>query len=199
VPLVIANAVLVRLIWQRGGTDWAINVLGATGLGPTSVNQALANTIGAAIKGYFTSSNYVAACGTGVSLSKIGVRSIGAASQPEFLDSGLAVPGTAAGNLLPPQIAICVTLSTALAGKEYRGRVYLGGPTVAANDANGQMMGSTQTAAVAFIEAIRAGQFGAALTMAILSRKLSVPTPVTLVRSRNLIWETQRRRAIPGI
>lgn len=198
-PLVVTNAVLVRLIWSRGGVNFAVNVYGATGLGPSSVNQALANTIGTNVKGLFTSSGLVNAIHTSVTLDKVGVRSVGAPSQPEYLDAGAPVAGLASADFLPPQIAQVVTMRTALAGKEYRGRSYIGGYSEAANEVGGTASATSITATVAFVDGLRTGQFGAALTLCIISRKLNVATPVTLVLSRSSVWETQRRRAIPGI
>lgn len=198
-PLVVTNALLIRLVWNRGGVGSMVNVLGATGVGPSSVNQALANTIGANVKSLFTSSTLSAAVHTSVTLEKVGVRSIGAVSQPEYLDAGAGVAGLATGDYLPPQICTVVTMRTALAGQEYRGRVYLGGFSESSNDATGQANPGLATATVAFIDGLRTGQFGAALTLCIISRKLNIATPVTLVLSRSNVWETQRRRAIPGI
>lgn len=197
--LVIANAVQVKVIWSRAGLRYAINVYGATGLGPTGVNQALANTVGANVKSLFTSSTLVSAIHNSVSLEKVAVRSIGAANQPEFEDAGAAVPGTAVGNFMPPQVCLCVTMRTALAGKEFRGRSYIGGFSVGSADANGASNAGAVTAVTAFVDGLRTGQFGAALTLSVLSRKNLVATPVTLVLSRTTTFETQRRRAIPGI
>lgn len=198
-PLVISNALLVRLIWNRAGVGFAINVLGATGVNAAGVNQALANTLGAAIKGHASTTALMSVIHPTVTLANVGVRSVSSESQPEFLDAGAAVTGTGTGNMLPPQVAIAVTLRTALAGKEYRGRVYLPGFSAAASDANGQAVAGATSAAVNFITGVQAALTSSALTHAVLSRKLNQANPVTLVLSRNSIFETQRRRAIPGI
>lgn len=198
-PLVVTNAVLVRLIYARSGVETAVNVFGATGLGPAAVNQALANTIGANVKGLWTSTGLNGLTPTTFALHKVGVRSIGAEHQAEYLDAGDPVPGTLTADYLPPQIAFCVTLRTALAGQEFRGRTYFCGFTETSNDVNGQAQPGVATLCVAFVDGLRTGQFGAALTLSIISRKLNQANPVTLVQSRNLTWETQRRRAIPGV
>jgi len=197
--LVVSNGVLVRLLWTRGGLTYAINVYGATGLGPAQINQAFANTLGAAIKSAFATSTWNAQVSSQVSLDKVGVRSIGALNQPEFLDSGVGVAGTATGNFLPPQTALVITLRTALAGKEYRGRTYLCGFSVTANDPNGLATVATTNVAGGWVTAIKDALTANGLTMAVISRKLNIGTPITLILSRNNVWETQRRRSIPGV
>ena len=197
--LVVAQAVLVRLLWARGGVDSFVNVYGATGVAASAVNQAFADALGSSIKAAATSSGWLASVSTQVSLSKVGVRSIAAEAQPEFLDSGAAASGTGTGDYLPPQTAFVVTMRTALAGKAYRGRTYLGGFTEAVNDVNGVAVTAIGTNAVAWINAIKAAMTSSGLTMAVVSRKLNTAAPVTTVLARNLAWETQRRRAVPGI
>jgi hypothetical protein len=198
--LVIPNTVMVRLLWSQG-THAPINVMGALKTGTVTVNQTLANTVGSAIKSAFTSSGQAAQVGTGTSLLNVGLRDIATANLPEFLDNGAAVPGTATGDPLPPQIAQCVTLRTASAGKSFRGRIYLPGYTEAASDTSGQVSVAARTAAAAFVNAINSALNGSAMALAVMSRpnsatgKVGFSTTVTLVQLRDAIWDTQRRRA----
>src|SRR5882672_3363229 len=124
--LVIPSAVQVRLHWTLNGVD-CFNVLGGSVAGGFAASQAIANTIGAAILGRFTSSGLAALCATTTSLISVGLRDIRTANQPEFVSVAAAVPGTGAGNPLPNQLAAVVTLRTALAGRSFRGRAYFGG------------------------------------------------------------------------
>lgn len=198
--LIIPNTVMVRLLWQTA-THRPVNVLGALKTGTVTVNQALTNTVGTAIKSAFTSSGHAAVVGTGVSLLNVGLRDLSQANLAEFVDSGAAVPGTATGDLLPPQLALVSTLRTALAGKSYRGRVYLMGYTETSSDANGQASVAARTAATTFLNAINTALQASAMQLAVMSRpnaatgKVGFSTAVTTVQMRDAIFDTQRRRA----
>lgn len=195
----------MRLIWSLGGQLYALNVLGVVNAGGIAITQALTNTIGTAIKSALTSSAHAASIHTTVALANIGLRDIRTANTAEFLDSGGAVAGTAAGDLLPPQTAFCITLRTAQAGRSFRGRVYLPGYGESVNTAAGALVGAGSS--VAFVVAIQAALVTSSLNLGVLSRPnaLRVPpsagfiTPVTSIVARDLVWDTQRRRAIPGI
>lgn len=203
--LVVANAAQMRLIWALGGQLYALNVLGVVNTGSVAITQALTNTLGTAIKAALTSSALGALLDDTVTLANIGLRDIRTANTAEFLDTGGAVAGTGAGDLLPPQVAFCVTLRTAQAGRSFRGRVYLPGYGEVANGSAGTI-GST-TASVAFVAAIQSALVAQSLNLGVLSRPrptAPIPsagfiTPVTSVVARDSVWDTQRRRAIPGI
>jgi hypothetical protein len=197
--IVVSQACFVRLIWSKGGSDYAINVLAGTGLAPASVNQAVANTLGAAIKARLTSSTFVGMMNNTIALNKVGLRSIGAPGQPEYLDAGTAVVGSSANFLLPPQVALCVTLRTALVGKANRGRVYLPGFHATTSQVDGTATATAVNAALAFIDGMRADFTASGLTLAVLSRKELAAKPVTLVQVRNNVFDTIRGRANPGV
>jgi hypothetical protein len=217
---VIANCVEVRLLWNYAGA-LAVNVLHAQAAAGVVVNQALANTVGAAIKTAFQS-NLATHCNTNTDLVRVGVRDLRAPAQAEYLDAGAATPGTSVGEPLPPQIALNVTLRTAQAGKSYRGRVYLGGFTETDNELAGSATPALSTAAVAFIQAVSGALTSSQLTLAVAGHEreryvdnrtifhsdgtttvkeigkgsagAAHIAPVTLVQSRQNNWETQRRR-----
>lgn len=203
--LTVAQAGILRLLWSQGGVLSAVNVLGVVNAGNVAITQALTNTIGTAIKSALTSSAYGTKVATVVSLANIGLRDIRTANQPEFLDSGAAVAGTAAGDLLPPAVSFCVTLRTAFAGRSFRGRCYLWGYTEASNNATGGLVAAT--AEVAFVTAIKSALVASSLDLGVLSRpgvhsngpSAGFVTPVTTVIARDLVFDTQRRRALPGI
>lgn len=198
-PLVVPQAALVRLIWTQGGTQYAVNVLGARKTGAAIIDQAAANAIGAAVKGALTSSGALPIISNTVALATVGVRDISSPNNVEFTDSGAAVPGTAAGALMPPQVAYCVTLRTARAGKSFRGRFYFPGWAVTANAANGTAIASVQTNGVAFITNVRTALPAQGLTLAVVSRKNASTEVVTTEQGRDLLWDTIRGRSRPGI
>lgn len=198
-PLVIPNAVLVRLIWTNGGTPYAVNVLGARNPGAVSITQALTNTVGSAIKGAVASSGLADELSNVVALANVGMRNIAIANQPEFLDAAVPAGGVAAVALLPPQVSLCVTLRTALAGRSFRGRVFLPGFTEDSNDTGGSASADARTAGVAFITAVQDALDGSGLNLAVLSRTVPTATDVSAILVRDAVWDTQRRRATPGI
>jgi len=203
--LIVPNAAQMRLIWAASASLYALNVLGVVNAGNLAITQALTNTLGTAIKAALTSSGLGAQIHTSVILATVGLRDIRSANTAEFLDSGGGTAGTAAGDFLPPQTAMCITLRTALAGRSFRGRVYLPGYSELVNSATGTL--TVSTASVAFVTAIQSALVANSLNLGVLSRPapLALPpragfiTPVTSIVARDLVWDTQRRRAIPGI
>lgn len=201
--LIVPNAAQLRILWANGGQLYAVNVLGVVA-NAVAITQALTNTIGAAIKTAFTSSGYAGSCSTVITLANVGLRDVRTGNAPEFIDSGAAVAGTPGTQPLPPQVALCVTLRTALAGQSFRGRVYLPGYDESVN-VGGALTGSG--GAVSFVSGIQSALQANGLNLGVLSRPApdAVPpragfiTPVTAVILRDAVWDTQRRRAIPGI
>lgn len=202
--LVVPNAAQMRLIWSLGGQLYALNVMGVVA-NAVPITQALTNTIGTAVKSGLTSSALAGALHPNVALANIGLRDIRSANTAEFLDSGAAVVGTGTGDALPPQTALVVTLRTASAGRRFRGRVYLPGFCEAVNLTNGVF--SALASPVNFITAIKSALTTSGMDLGVLSRPNPDATPpnagfITVVTSmvlRDSVWDTQRRRAIPGI
>lgn len=211
--LVLPGCVLIRLIWTRGGEDTAVNVIGAENPGSEPVDQALATALGTAIKASFVSSVQVNNVPTNWALARITIRNIDVEDQAEIPSVGAPQAGANVNHSLPPQVALCVTLRTAKAGPSFRGRVYIPGWSEDTNDVNGFCLAAAAEQARLFVDNIKDDLGANGLTMAVLSRPrdaqpLAVPpvlayagqsTPVTSVDMRNLVWDTQRRRSVPGI
>lgn len=220
IVMVIPNCVQVRLLWNLAG-QLGVNVLNGVAQASVVVNQALADTLGAAIKTQFT--NQIAThMGTNVQLVRIGVRDLRSPNRPEFLDAGALVAGTGTGDTMPGSVCALVTLRTAQAGKSFRGRVYLSGFVEADNTATGTTLASANTAAVAFVQAVSNAMGTSQMPLGVASRpaersviakttyhndgtntvrvlsetvlKTGVITPVTLFQARDAQWQTQRRR-----
>ena len=201
-----AGTVLVRLIWTKSGVAWAYNVLAAQNSAGTAVTQALANALGTTIKANFTSSGLAANTCLAVGLGNIGVRDINTPNHVEFLDVGAAVPGTAAGKLLPPQNALVVTLRTALAGRSYRGRMYIPGSGESSYTSTGGPATANLTAAQSFAQSMIAAFTAANLTFAVWSRPREASgtspswggaiTPVTAAVARAQPFGTVRSRRV---
>lgn len=203
--LVVPNAAQMRLIWGLGGQLYALNVMGVVNAGSVAITQALTNTIGTAIKTAFASQALNVSINSSVTLANVGLRDIRTANTAEFIDTGAAVAGTANTGLLPPQVAFVITLRTAQAGRSFRGRVYLPGYDEAVNTATGTL--SASTSSVNFVAAIQSALITNGLNLGVLSRPAPLASPprsgfitvVTSVVARDAVWDTQRRRAVPGI
>lgn len=217
---VINNCVQVRLLLVVANQG-AVNVLNALTTGNVTVDQTLANTVGAAIKTAWTN-NLAALMPASSSLVRVGVRDLRVANSAEFLDGGAAVVGTAVGDALPAQDALVMTLRTAKSGKSFRGRTYIGGFGEGQNGPNGTAAQTAADGAVAFMTGVQNALVAAAMKLGVASRpaerKTIVETTfhndgtstvrtisqttaksggieaVTLVQARDLRWDTQRRR-----
>lgn len=217
-PVVVPNAVRVTLYFNFNG-ELAVNVYGAriiSGL----IDQARAEAVGGAIKAAFTAQ--AATFATTTSLLKVGLRDIRSANMPEFRDSGAATVGTSPGDALPRNVAAVVTLRTALSGKRYRGRSYIGGFTENENTASGQISAALQASLVSWVSGVSGAMQANQLQMGVVSvpaeRKVvtetvhhadgttsvetvsdtparaGLITDVNVIESRNTLWESQRRR-----
>lgn len=205
--VVVPQAGFLTLRWAQSGVISWLNVMGIVNSGNIAFTQTLANTLDTAIKASITSTNYVAAMAPIASLVSCSIRDIRSANQPEIVGVGAPVLGTAAteSNILPLQTALVITLRTALAGRRFRGRVYLAGFAESHNTATGSANGAT--AAVNFITGIKSALTSSGLDLGVVSRpQPELPTPwagqvntVQSIVARDTAWDTQRRRAYPGV
>lgn len=191
--LVIPSSVQVRLFWTLNGVS-AINVLGGIVAGGFNSTQAIANALGTAILGHFTSSGLAALMATTTSLDGVGLRDIRVANQVEFISTAAAVSGTGGGNPLPNEVAAAITLRTALAGKSFRGRTYFSGAVVGETTSAGRIAAAFNTALEAFMTNVQGDLGASGITLAVLSRKLRQGNVVTALQARDTQWDSQRRR-----
>jgi len=101
--------------------------------------------------------------------------------------------GTGGATSCPPQVAMCVTLRTALAGRSFRGRCYLPPPITARLTSNGRLLSTTATdLIVALANAwIAVGVAGMALVVRSFAHHTS--TNVTQIEIGD-VMDTQRSR-----
>lgn len=218
---IIPNCVQVRLLFTNQGS-LAINVLNCEVGSGIVVDQTLANSVGSAIKSAF-GTHLGGHYNTSTGLVKVGVRNMRLANQAEFLDTGATAGGTVTGDCLPLSSSMAITHRTAQSGKSFRGRTYLPAMLEADNGGGGSALQAAATAAIAFIDAVRAALGTLGLFLAVASRASEL---ITLVRTtfhsdgtqtakllsttkqkqaqvtrvvasevRTLGWESQRRRA----
>jgi hypothetical protein len=206
--LQIDNAVMVKLNWSHVGRP-AINVIGGiqTGTLPP-IDQVFANTLDTAVKAGFTA-NMAAMYTPDTILQNVSIRDLRTPNNFEFVGAGAEVAGdTVGGTPLPRQVAFVISLRTALAGRSFRGRIYLPGGPESQNEAGGLASGAFQNNAIAFIQSVRDAFIAQGFDMAVLSRPAdarTIPektfaarngqaTQVVSILSHGTGWETQRRR-----
>lgn len=209
-PIVIPNAIQVRLVWTLPNTKVVYNVLHGSVAGGFSATAGVADAVFTALKAHASWTAWRARLSSGVSISGVDLRDLRAPNLPIVPSSTAAVAGTGAGVALPPGDALVVTLRTAGAGRGFRGRVYLPGLDSTALAAGGVAAAGTMTDAAAFITAVQSVLAASAITLAIAQPARQLYTgstgavhparsagivPVTAITVRNNIIDHQRRRA----
>lgn len=100
---------------------------------------------------------------------------------------------TGASDPLPPEIAMCVSLRTALAGPAHRGRMYLPSPTTATMDATGRFTtAACSTVASVLATAMAVADFGVN-AIVVLSRTHNSAQDIVRLEVGN-VPDVQRRR-----
>lgn len=202
--LVIPNTIQCRLVWNLDGAEHAVNVLHFRNDNNVVVDQALANQVATAINTASSALHagvaYRQRIANNFTLQKVTLRNIHAANQPEIENAVQPVfTGQDPGAILPVATALVVTLRTPLAGKSFRGRVFLPGFSAGSNTGLGTPSADVVTHAVIFVNAIDTNvQAATTLRLAVASRKLGVANYSTS-RDADARWDTQRRRNVPGI
>jgi len=109
------------------------------------------------------------------------------------LDTAQAIVGVAAGNALPADVALVVSLRTGLARRSGRGRFYLPQPAASQLTTNGRVLADFITDVVASLEAAWDTYNTATDIPVVYSRTLRATNPVTTFDIGNL-YDTQRGR-----
>lgn len=130
----------------------------------------------------------------GVVLQRISTGEITMATgqQQQLRQTDVTLPGTAAGNALPGDVAITVSLRTALANRSGRGRFYLPQPAASTLAATGIIATAAQTT-VADAAAAAWAVSNTTISPVVYSRTKRATTRITTFNVGNL-FDTQRRR-----
>ena len=199
VSLVIDNTVQVRLVWGLGGVPYAVNVLHGIIKDPlTTIDQAKADDLRDKVEAVITPQGWIGEVSQHVSLLNIGLRNLNSPNNPEFLATS-TYAGTNPVNMLPLNACICATLRTDKAGRSYRGRFYASGLCTDATTPTGTIAANVSGSLVEFLNGVKQGMDDAGFTMSVASRKLGISEAINQILVRDAQWDTQRRRATPGI
>lgn len=211
--LPVLNGVELKMVWTFSGVPQALNILHFNNAQGATITQSVANQVDTAVKSALTSSGHLASLHTGTALARCDIRSMTSNTDPWFLGAGAPVAGTSTGDPLPAATALVVTSVTGLRGRSFMGRTYLWGWAEGVNDAAGGVTVAAANAAAQFLTSVRTALAGQtpSFTQAILSRWTTPPGGVVTERNPPILttvvqnlckdqrWDTQRRRAIPGI
>lgn len=210
-PAIIPNAVEVDLTWNLASGKQVKNVLHGSVAGGFNSTAAIAQAVYAAIIGSASWTAWAAFLSNQAQLANVQVRDMRTANLPWVLSTGGATPGTSVSAALPPGVSLVISERTAMAGRGYRGRVYL--PGLASNAlvvGTGAASAAANTAAVNFMTAVQSALTASGITLAIANparaqytgrRGRVIPArpagivPVTSMVSRLTALTSQRRRS----
>lgn len=138
---------------------------------------------------------FTSKCTAGVVFNKVStaVINILTGRQTELAEDVVAQPGSAAGNSLPQELALVVSLRTALANRSGRGRFYL--PCLAASTltADGKVSAATIGDIMARLDIAWAAYNTLTSTPVVYSRTLTTTNDITSFNIGNL-FDVQTRR-----
>jgi hypothetical protein len=214
--LPVPGGVEIRLFWGSPTTNDAVTVLHCRTANPGLVDQAFANLVDTTVKGQFTTSGLAAHIVPQVHLHTVGVRNMADSTAIEYLGGTTpTAPGTdPVTTPLPANVSVCVSGSTGLRGASFRSRTYLWGFGTDAVAPAGGVSDAVNTAAPAFMNGLRTALAGLpnALTLCVLSRFTTPPgataplernppilTTINSYALKDRVFDSQRRRAVPGI
>lgn len=127
-PIRIDNCAAVTILWANGSAVFHNNFHASlVTAGP--LNPTVAETIFSAIKANAATTAYLAKVHPTYTLAGVHVKDLRAYNNPTIASSGAAIPGTSAGQYMPTDVALAVTLRTQYSGRGFAGRIYLPGIT----------------------------------------------------------------------
>lgn len=199
------------MVWTLADGKQAHNVMHGRYVGTYPGSVALADTLLTAFKSALTSSGLTTYIASTNSLSAVWLRDINSAGNSYQVSTGAAQAGTAAGQSLPNEMAICLTSRTSGAGPGKRGRIYIPGASIDALAAGNIILAAAVTNATAFGTTIRSNINANGLTMCLAlparnsytGKTGTVHPPraaqtldITQVLCRDNHWDNQRRRGL---
>lgn len=200
---VIPETIQWRWIWTLNDIEHAVSVVHLLNNAAANVNAAMANSLLAqlnvAINDASSGATLRSQIADNFKIAATSVRDINTANRPEIFDtSETTIIGGSASDPLPVQTALVTTFRTALAGKSFRGRWYGLGYSEGTNSATGEANAPVVASQQQFWSRLRGELDTLNLPLVVASRTLLESNHV-VSHDTNVRWDTQRRRARPGI
>ena len=210
-PVVVPSCVQVVLNWGQSSGKTAHNVLYGRAGGIPAPTVAQAQAIFAALSTGAQWTALAAFMPIGTTFTGVTLRNVHTANNPLISSTGAAVPGTGAGAALPNEVGLAITLRTALAGPQNRGRFYIPGFSVDALGSSNTVVAGLVTASANWANTItsalsaqgytwvigqpaRAQYTGSTGTVHPARAATSVPVATAICRDNH--WDSQRRRGL---
>ena len=167
-PIIIPNAIEVDLVWNLASGKQVKNVLHGQVAGGFTATAAVAQAVYAAIIASASWTAWAAFLHTTAALAAVNLRDLRTPNMPVVTSTGGATAGTGAAVALPPGVALVISERTALAGRGFRGRVYLPGlDSGAITAATGAASAAANTAAANFVTAVQTALTASTITLSI--------------------------------
>jgi hypothetical protein len=210
-PVVIPGCVQIAILWSLPDGKIGTNILTGHAGGVPAPTVAQAQGIFAALSSgaQFTAMNAFLTGAGG--LSAVHLRSIDSANQPIVSSTGAGVSGTGPGLALPNEVALVVTLRTALTGRANRGRMYIPNWTLDALAPGNVVLPAAVTATTNWANTIFGALTAQGYTWVVGQRaraayigstgtahpaRAATFQPVSSALARDGHWDSQRRRGL---
>jgi hypothetical protein len=155
-------------VWNLASGKQVKNVLHGQVAGGFAATAAVAQAVYAAIIASASWTAYKPFINAACSLAAVNLRDLRTANMPVVTSTGGATAGTGVATSLPPGVALVISERTALAGRGFRGRVYLPGlDSSAVVAATGAASAAANTAAANFVTAVQTALTASAITLSI--------------------------------
>jgi hypothetical protein len=211
-PKLVPNAAIIGLAWNMEDGKIAHNVLYGRYQGSFAGTPAQATAIMTALTTGGTWTALAAFLATSTTFAQVYIRDMNTPDNPIIYGTATPAAGTSVSAALPNEVAACVTLTTAKAGPQNRGRFYVPGfatnalatgnviaPAVLTALNNWSAVIATAFTAQGYTHVIgqphRAG-YTSIHTGRVFPERLATSINVTGRSVRDNHWDTQRRRGL---
>jgi len=211
-PLVIPSCVQVGILWFLEGGRSAFNILYGRYGGGFTPSSSIADSILTTLTtgaGWTGLASFLA---TGTLIGGVHLRDVNSANQPVITNTVAGQAGTSASAALPNEVALCISLRTALAGRSGRGRTFIPGYATNALGAGNIVAAAARTATDTWATSnLRAAMSSNGLTwvLGLPARqeymgatgtthpaRSATSVPITSQGTRDNHWDSQRRRGL---
>jgi hypothetical protein len=207
----IPNCIETVLHWTMEDGKEAHNVLHGTASPSFTPTTAVADALLSALTTGSAWTGYAAELHPTTNLFAISLRDRRSANSALVDSNSGNHPGTATGEALPNETALCVTLRTALSGPGQRGRAYLPGFAAVALSPGNLVSSAAMTAATTWTNTWLSAWSGVGLPLALAQPPRNAYTgstgtahparaagllPITALGIRDNHWDSQRRRGL---
>lgn len=208
-PAAVPNTIEIACIVGLPNTKRSRMVFHGSFTTPPGAMQTLANALWSSLSSAW-STNLASLMATQTTFQAVQIRDMTSPTNPVYVGTGTAIPGSSASPAMPPGAAIVMTENIVARGRGLKGRVFLGGWATNADAGAGAIAAATQTAINAFGTAVQnainaqslvpcvaqvARQQYQGITGTVHGARSASHVNVSSYICQDLVWDAQRRRA----